>query len=268
MRRLVLLILLTSGLAFSQGVLDLSAPRLAQRVTAHFTFDYYVIVTPALGTLADGADEVYAYVSARMDERHNGKVSVAVRPVTDGPCPARGVMLERVEGDEPRSIIIFVDGTTSPEQLRAVLAHELAHLLHAGGFAGFPSAVGLTEGLASWAAGRYWLLWQGFPSFAASVRTYLERGTYMPLEGGLELGGVYGYAGEGCLARRDVLYTEWAAFTDYLVKTHGVNRFKALLSSADVTLDGDAGTPPDFARVYGLSLEELEEAWLESLGAE
>ncbi len=178
---ILLLVLSTVGLTFPQDVLDLSAPRLEQETTAHFTFDHYVNVTPALGTLADEADEAYTYVSGRTDARYSGKASVAVRSMMGGPCPARGMMLERMEGDEPRSIILFVDETTSLDQLRAVLAHELAHLLHADGFTEFPSAAGLT---------------------------------------------------------------------------------------AEATLDGDGGTPPDFALVYGLSLEELEKAWLENLGAE
>ena len=268
LRFILFLTLSTVGAAFSQDTLNLDLPLLDQQVTEHFTFSYYAILTPKLRTLTDEADDVFTYVSERMDRPYHGRIEVALRPLSDEPCPARGVMFTRADNGETRSIIVFVDETTPLAQLRAVLAHELAHFLHAGGFAKFPSSAGLTEGLASWAAGRYWLVWQASPSFASSVATYLEQGSYLPLENGLESGGAYGGDDADCLRRRDTLYTEWAAFTDYLITTNGVNRFKALLGTADVALDEAGGTPPDFVRIYGRSLEELEKAWLDQVGAQ
>lgn len=97
-----------------------------------------------------------------------------------------------------------------------VFAHEVSHIIHKHGFAeNLSGGSGFDEGLATWAAGQYWNEWHGTPSLQASVRTYLEAGTYLPLYKQYDVYGVKSEAtksDEDCLDRRDTLYTEWAAF--------------------------------------------------------
>ena len=151
------------------------------------------------------------------------------------------------------------------------------------GFATFPSPGGLTEGLASWAAGRYWTAWKEGPSLSDSARDYLSTGTFLPLSQNVELTGVYpGAAAKDCLARRDMLYTSWAAFVEFLINSYGAEKFKELLSTVEVDVSTEVAKitvddgvvevsnevreirGPDWS-TYGKSLETLEQAWLESV---
>ena len=262
------LALALSGLAFSraEGLETLSSYPIDVDYTKHFAFEVYTEPLPALTALTARADEVYRYVSDRLGVSYSGRIEVAVEARSDRPCPVRGTFVPDL-GDGP-GLVVYADERTGPAELLGILAHELGHFLHAAGFGEFPSSAGLNEGLASWAAGRYWLRWHRTPSLAASVRAYRARGTYLRLENKFEFGVYRGSA--TCLERRDRLYTEWAAFTDFLIATYGVQKFKVLLASADINVNLESGkrsgTPPDYKAVYGQTLGQLEAAWLRRPG--
>ena len=73
--------------------------------------------------------------------------------------------------------------------------------------------------------------------------------------------------GDDCLNQRDIIYTEWAAFIDYLVEEHGRERLYSLFRTPPLVSDDEAAPfrRPNFPAVYGSSLERLEAAWLERL---
>lgn len=273
MYRLYLAFVLTfSGLSCAHSALNLDASPLDLRdraVTEHFAFEFYVEASPALAAFTDRADEVYRYVSTRMGVTYSGRVAVSVQTPSGKPCPARGALWSSTDGDASFGIVIFADKTTHIDQLLGVLAHELGHFLHANGFGEFPGTAGLNEGLATWAAGRYWLAWHRTPSLGSSVEDYLARGSYLRLKNTLEFQSV---GGNACLERRDLLYIQWAAFTGYLITTYGVDRLKALFATADIALEVEPdrrnkNTLPSYVRIYGRTLAQLEEAWLRSLGS-
>jgi len=124
--------------------------------------------------------------------------------------------------------------------------------------------------MATWAAGRYWPAWKR-ASFNALVRSYLDEVTYLPLYENLDLS--LAYAGANCIEKRDILYSEWAAFIDFLLTTYGVDQLGVLFRSSppeETEIDGEEvviSRPPDFEGVYGSALNQLEAAWLNQLAA-
>jgi hypothetical protein len=151
-----------------------------------------------------------------------------------------------------------------------VLAHEIGHAVHFKGFGDGPKGdTVITEGLPTWAAGKYWEEWQG-GSPDANVRAFKQAGTLMPLYqavAALQDPPIGGATQQGtCL--RDVAYNEWGSFVGYLIGQGGVAKLQALWESAPPA----TGNPADLARplldyegVYGQPLDQLEKAWLASL---
>ena len=243
-------------------------PKVVETRHFHFTVE---APTSATDAFISQADEVFTYVSERMGVSYYERVEVALQSMSSEACPVRGMMMFEITDDaevESARIIVFTDTATKLEQLLGVLAHELGHFIHFNGFGEPVKSSGLTEGLASWAAGRYYLAWHQTPSLAVSVKRYLAEGRYLPLENKSRFENAYPDQSdaEDCLSRRDTLYIEWAAFTKYLIDTYGVSDFKDLLATSEIALDGGKGMLPNFAQVYGKSLEELEDAWLKSFG--
>ena len=249
--------------------------------TDHLIISRYVLDFPNFDALAAQAEEIYAYVSRRMGTELEDKLAVSVYEPMGGACPVRGSLgfsLEFAEGeaapetlegiyDGTPELSIFADETTSLEQLLGVLAHELGHALHHQGFAPFPAPSGFTEGLATWAAGSYWTDWQQSASLSDSVRTYFENGTFLALQDDIELRGVYPNDATGaCLTRRNTLYTEWAAFSEFLISEYSLGTFRKFLSTSEAVYQEEeiTFTELDFLGVYGKSFETLQEDWLES----
>ncbi len=219
------------------------------------------------------AEAVFDYVSTRLETTTDAKTVVPFERPDASSCPFRGGTLFSADESMP-SIIIYADERTSHVQALGVLAHELGHVLQTSGresrWARWASPhLALTEGLATWAAGRYWHVWQGTPSFDASVRSYLDRGTYRPLYENYGL--AEAYRGEDCVEKRDILYAEWASFIDFLLITYGMDRLEALLHSSppqEMEINGEMAfvrTPADFEGVYGSALNQLEAVWLNHL---
>lgn len=196
-----------------------------------------------------------------------GRIVVAIAPPQGGPC---GMRASASQAAEHPIISIYTDRELDREYLLGILAHEIGHILHFFGYEGVRNVDGLIkEGFASWAAGRYWLEWQGFESFQEAVRVYLANGTYLPLR---EIESSYaGSGGQDCLELRDTVYTEWASFVEYLLNEYGQDKLKVLFRFASAGRLSP-GLPvrdlPDYVSVYGKPLDQLESEWLESIGLE
>jgi hypothetical protein len=109
-------------------------------------------------------------------------------------------------------------GATSPVSLRALKVLE-----------GGPN---LSEGQATWGAGRYWEAWQK-ATLPDSAQSFKRDGTYLPLSEYLRTEVTKkSSTGENCLRDRDVRYSSWAAFIDFLIKQYGMERFPQLLGPA------------------------------------
>lgn len=199
-------------------------------------------------------------------------------------CPARG--LAWADPDEPR-IQVFVDATTPDVQVRAVLAHEIAHHLTLSDE--FVGDGVLTEGLANWVADEPMLAWQGFDTWDDAVRTYRADGSYVAITDPL---GQQPVAGEDCLDRRDRVYNARASFVGWMVREFGLDTVLAM-PYREVPVATPAATPPaatppavpdgegdaasdaspatervpDYRAATGADLPELERRWLAEIEA-
>jgi hypothetical protein len=184
-------------------------------------------------------------------------VDVIFAPTYAAACPARGLAL----AGEPPRIAVLVDETTPEIQVRAVLAHEMAHVVTAT--ADFVGDGVLTEGIANWAAAPYALAWQGLDSWDDAARRYLAAGVYVAVSDpkGLDPG-----PREGCLERRDRVYNARAGFTGWLIDRIGVNEVLAMPAKVvrEPRNDGklEEVRLPDYRRATGLDLGGLEALWL------
>lgn len=226
-------------------------------------------------------NEVVAHVGARvgifagvaganlLHRNPSNAVPVTFLPAESYPCHSRGISVLSIEHPE---IHIYVDNDTSRRQLLGVLAHELGHQFQFSTIDGGKHITGMfNEGFATWLAGRYWLEWHGYSSLDDAIRTFLAEGTYLPLnENYLPSTFSEDAQSEDCIRRRDTLYTEWAAFFDYLLGAYGKDDVDALFQTAaqESLSRNEAPRPvlPNFRGAYGRTLSQLEADWLEEIG--
>jgi hypothetical protein len=217
--------------------------------------------------------EIYTVVVERLGVSLDERTWLTFAPPNGGQCPSRGATMfppPGVETDQRPSILIFADANTDPKQISAAWTHELGHTVQMFAIDGGPSIASMfVEGFATWAAGSYWLDWQGADSFRSVVASYIEAGTYLPLhenDGFLDTVTEAAAArfGDDCLNQRDIIYTEWAAFIDYLVEQHGRDTLYSLFRTPPLAGDDETAPlrRPNFPAVYGSSLERLEAEWL------
>lgn len=208
-------------------------------------------------SLQNSFDEVYEYVRDRMGIADDEEIILSFQERSAEPCAARGVTMPHPAAE----IILLVDEGTNRSELLAVLAHEVGHILHHRRFEPEPitpdSDLGIvSEGLATWAAGEYWTSPKSLSSFQSAVRDYLYEGLFLPLDWPTDprATSLLSANRDECLRQRDIVYTERAAFVEYLIEQHGQEKLSALL-------DGSR----DFFDVFGESLDALESRWLRGL---
>lgn len=161
----------------------------------------------------------------------------------DGSCGFHGVTYSDV-----RVVRVYSCAGVPRSRIVNLAAHEFVHQLEQDRY-GAPHLSAdliLSEGFATWGAGRYWL--GGNPDFASFARQYRADGSALPL--------ATHYAGLG-VGAMNVLYYQWAAFVDYLLATYGRERFDALYVSGGAQQPGAAS----YASVYDQDLPALEAAW-------
>ncbi len=241
----------------------------------HFTFyaEAGAEVPPEVGARAE---EILEYVSRRLGVAYRGSIDVLFREPPGVACPPRGMTLSQPPRDlqEAPIIYVFAGDETTREQMEGVLAHEVAHVLHARALEqGLSGNRALDEGFAHWLSAEYVNDWYGTSSYDALVRGYVEAGTYLPLYEHAALRSVYEDLSTGaadCLQRRDQLYSQWGSFIDFLVETYGMESFLELMESPTRERSAEEVTirPPDYEGVYGLALNQLEAVWLRSLFGE
>lgn len=237
--------------------------------TEHFTFhtngDGYLPVD--LEHWQVQAEVIYDYVAERVQAESDEKVAIGFLPPQQQECPIRGLA---AQGDPPQ-ILIYADENSPEPYLFAVLAHELGHSIPSEGFAGgLPDDLALTEGLATWASGKYWQAWKNVDSLDELVRGYLAQGEYVAMNEAAALPLVYPWqegAGEDCLVRRDQIYTQWGAFVGYLIERYGWEKVHELFESArsETEAERTVNYPTDYPAVLGLALNQIEAEWLDFL---
>ncbi len=214
------------------------------------------------------AEVIRENVFDQMAESYSSRVDLYLMPRDRASCPIRGTA---VPTDQPR-IFIYVAPDSSSDEVSAILAHELAHIVQ---YSILPQRsyihVALMEGHATWGAKQYWLPWQGYGTFEDLIRSYLDEGEYLPLRKNYEwtsLDDLSSVPGD-CIALRDKLYSEWAGFVDWLMVNYGPDRFLELIRSSKMLDEGGTRyfVPVNYAGVYGRSLNQLESIWLAEMDA-
>jgi hypothetical protein len=268
-----------------------ASPDKVLRETPHFSIYAEMGFMPAdVDWLQAEAETIYAYVAERMGVRTNERFVITFRKPDTAGCPMRG----QAVWDIPiAQAIIFADAQTSRAQILGVLAHEVGHLMHGRALNAGTRFGHLNEGLATWAAGKYWEAWHK-ASIPEKVIAFKRNGRYVPLTDYFRDDAATPSSNDAsCLDERDLRYTSWAAFLDFLIANHGMDKFRQLLGPAEeiggrvveservviVPVGGGgfnidapirerfrveavriAPPIPDFAGVYGRNLDELEKA--------
>lgn len=222
------------------------------------------------------AEEILEYVSRRLgavyDKSMSEPIDVLFRVPPDVACPPRGMAVSDPpkELQETPIIHVFAGDETSHDQILGVLAHEVAHVLHARTLEqGLSQDRALNEGFAHWLSADYVYAWYGTSSYDALVRGYVDADNYVPLQ---QYGLYLIYPGStvddgNCLQRRDQLYSEWASFISFLIESYGIESFLELMNSPTRERSAEKVIlyPPDYQGVYGLTLNQLEVVWLRHL---
>lgn len=234
--------------------------------TEHFRFyaqDDYIPVDQEWWT--EQAEVLYDYVSERLDGAQSPKkIELAFTTPETRECPVRGL----ASSEDGPVIIIYADETYDEDYLLGVLSHEIGHAISGQGFPdGLPDHLGLTEGLATWASGKYWLAWKDAPSFEALMQQYIEEGVFEPPTQNYNLEGIYPWdeknIGPDCLERRDRVYSAWGSFLGYLIETYGWDKAHQLFQQRRVDLGNRTIIyPPDYEGIYGKAINQLEADWL------
>jgi len=197
--------------------------------------------------LATSMEESLTYVSERTGAQLGGPVDVTfARP--EGGC---GLHAAAYTGE--RAITLYACPDIPSRRAVNVLAHEWVHQL-AHDYYGpthLQADLILSEGLATWGAGRYWLGRYGsFHDFVA--REY--GGGLLPLAADPRAG--------VSTATLNQIYYQWASYIEWLLDTAG----KPAVDQLYRTGKGRAIASADYQGTLGIDFAESETRWREWLG--
>lgn len=197
-----------------------------------------------LAALGDELQAALDYVEERTGIEAQGRIKLIISQ--DSGCGFHGVTYSDV-----RVIYVFSCAGIPRQRVVNIAAHEFVHQLGQDryGPAHLSADLALSEGFATWGAGKYWL--GGNPDFATFAREYRNSGT------AIALGTHYSAVG---LNGMNILYYQWAAFVDYLIATYGRERFDALYASG-----GGSPGGADYAAIVGQPFAALESEWIAAL---
>jgi len=235
------------------------APRIKVAESQHFVF-FVDDSNVDLVIQTDKIEQVYDYVTRRAGNPFGGKIGVTFSQTLAQPCPVRGMATW-----PDLQITIYADGEVAQDHILAVIAHEMGHLIQFQYFDGGPIDPILLEGWATWVAGSYWIEWQGISSFDEGVRSYLRDKRFCSISR-FDISTLI-YKSEECLERRDIVYTEYASFLNYLIEQYGINALNSLITANIPTSppSESADFRADYQATYGKTLQELEDDWIKYL---
>jgi hypothetical protein len=191
--------------------------------------------------LAADLEQALVYVTQRFGSGPASPFKASV--VRDDGCGLHGIAYTDV-----RNVQTFSCNDIGRGRAVAIMAHEFVHQLEQDryGPAHLNADMILSEGTATWGAGKYWL--GDAPDFRTYVRNQRAAGVFYPL--------ATDYSGLG-IGAMNALYYQWASFVDFLISTYGREKFDRVY----VTGGGAPGSA-DYAGVYGKGLGELEREWV------
>ncbi|MBC8162643.1 MAG: hypothetical protein H7Z42_15640 [Roseiflexaceae bacterium] len=183
----------------------------------------------------------YSYVSERFGSPANARFTATFE--REPGCGIHGLAYTDV-----RNMHVYTCEGIERQRAVNIMAHEIVHQLEHDryGAAHLNSDLILSEGMATYGAGKYWLA--GQPDFRSFVKNQRAAGVAYPL--------ATHYSGLG-VAAMNALYYQWASFVEYLLETYPRAQFDALYISG-------AGSPgsADYSGAYGKPLADLEREWV------
>ena len=192
-------------------------------------------------TLAPPMLEALSYVSTRTGMQLSAPVSIVFDRRDN--CGLDGAAYT-----QKRIIMLYACSDMPIRRAINILAHEFVHQLahdHYGA-AHLQADLVLSEGLATWGAGKYWL--GGEPDFRSFVqRNYAA--ALLPLDSD--------YRAIGTLDAMNRLYYQWGSLVDFTLATHGRDAFDKLYISGR----GMNPNTADYTGVLGTDLLGLQREW-------
>lgn len=214
-------------------------------VTTHNLFVYTYpgsYSVPEAQTLGSSLEETLTYVEERTGMHLERGVNLVFER------RANGCGMDAVAFTEARTLILYACAGTSTKRARNILAHELVHQLahdHYGA-SHLQADLLLTEGLATWGAGRYWLGSEAsFHDFVAV--NYADR--LLPL--------ATDPRGGATIDQLNQIYYQWASYIEWLRATYGPTALDRLYGDG---LGRQPGSAPYLATL-GISFAESEAQW-------
>lgn len=195
--------------------------------------------------LAEPLDAALQYVSERTALQLSGPVNVVFD--RREPCSFDGAAYT-----EKRTIYVYACSGLPGQRAVNILAHEFVHQLAYDryGAAHMQADLILSEGLATWGAGKYWL------GREADFRGFVQQnyaGSLLPI-------GSH-YRDYGTIDAMNRLYYQWASLVDFVIATKGRDTFDTLYASGG----GMQPNSADYSGVLGTDLSGLEREWKEWL---
>ncbi len=229
-----------------------NGPRLAgELVQSGRRIDFYVgansFSPEQVQRLSYDAEHALTYIQRRFQVSLSERVSIGF--YNPARAPQRGVRGMAYTSDN--YIHLFYRPGEDEYKALVIISHELAHQLEAeyyGSAVQSRADTILHEGLATWISGEYWLSLCDATSFQGRAKQLYDTGISL---------NVLRAEANGS----DVAYEIWAGFVDYLARTYGWDAFHHLYESGRGRAPGSA----DYQGVYGKSLTELNQEWINTL---
>ena len=219
------------------------ASQIFANLTPNGTFDTLVenqLYPNERPELAAEVEQAFEYVSQRFGASPSARFKAAF--AIDQQCMLHGI----TRADE-RIAQVYSCSNIPRAQAVAIMAHEFGHQLEYDYYG--PQHLNadqmLAEGLATWAADRYWL--GSHPDFRSYVREQRQAGGLSPLAAGI---------GREDFVAMNRLYYQWASFVDFLIASYGRPQFDKLYITGHL-----AAGSADYAGIYGKDLNALEQEW-------
>lgn len=191
--------------------------------------------------LAQPLSDALAYVSQRTGMQLNAPVNVVFDRRAS--CGFDGATYTQT-----RTIMLYACPNVPSRRAINIVAHEFVHQLASDhyGPAHLQADLILSEGLATWGAGKYWL------GNEDTFRGFVQRNYAARL---LPLGS--NYRDLGTIDAMNRLYYQWASLADFLITTRGRATFDTLYRSGR----GMAPNTAAYHDVLGADLPEIEQQW-------
>lgn len=221
----------------------MSAPSIFVSLSRHDRFDPLVqngLYSDQLTYLDSDIHQAFEYVSKQFTVRNPSRFKAAF--VIGENCVLHGI----TRPDEGVAQVYTCNNIPRSKAI-GIMAHELAHQLQFEQYeaAHLNADLLLTEGMATWAAGKYWV------GEHADFRSYVNASSasepLVPLSTPV---------GREDYVKMNKLYYQWASFVEFLIETYGRDKFDQLYVTGNLTVGSAA-----YTQVYGKDLQELERDW-------